>query len=100
MGKVGNQICGDITWMFIKVNDNKIITDIKFKTFGCAAAIASASVVTQLAKGKHLDDAKRIKQKKIIEHLGGLPSFKFHCSQMAVDALMKSIKDFEGGFKK
>jgi len=93
--KVGNEVCGDIVWIYIKVNEKKIIQDIKFKTFGCAAAIASASVVTQLVKGKKLNDAKKIKQKDVINHLGGLPSFKLHCSKMVIDALMESIKDFE-----
>jgi len=93
--KVGNRICGDLVWIYINVDEKKIIKDIKFKTFGCAAAIASSSIVTQLAKGKKLNDAKKIKQKDIIKHLDGLPTFKLHCSGMVITALMKSIKDFE-----
>ena len=93
--KVGNEVCGDIVWIYLKVNEKKIIKDIKFKTFGCAAAIASSSIVTQLVKGKKLNDAKKIKQKDIIKKLDGLPSFKLHCSKMVIDALIKSIEDFE-----
>jgi len=99
IGKVGNPVCGDIMWIYIKVEKNKkgeeIIKDIKFKTFGCAAAIATSSAMSQLAKGKKLKDAKKITRKSIVTSLKGLPKLKVHCSNLAISALRKSIEDYE-----
>lgn len=100
IGKVGNPVCGDIMWVYIKVGKNKlkkeIIKDIKFKTFGCAAAIATSSMITQVAKGKTLEEAKKIKYKDIVDSLGGLPSVKIHCSTLATEALNKAIENYNG----
>lgn len=98
VGKVGNPVCGDIMWVYIKVgkdkNKKEFIKDIKFKTFGCAAAIATSSMITQVAKGKTLEDAKRIKYKEVVDSLGGLPPIKIHCSALATEALNMAIKDY------
>ncbi|VVB82706.1 Iron-sulfur cluster assembly scaffold protein IscU 2 [uncultured archaeon] len=98
IGKVGNPVCGDVMWLYIKVgkkNGKEIITDIKFKTFGCAAAIATSSMITQLAKGKALKEAEKITRNDIAESLKGLPPVKMHCSNLASDALRKAIEDYE-----
>ncbi len=99
IGKVGNPICGDVMWMYIKVAKDKkgreIIKDIKFKTFGCAAAIATSSMVTQLAKGKTLEKAGNITRSDVAQSLKGLPPIKMHCSNLASDALKKAIEDYE-----
>lgn len=94
IGKVGNPQCGDVMWLYIKVRDG-IITDIKFKTFGCGAAIATSSMITELAKGKTLEEAKRISRKDVADALEGLPPVKMHCSNLAADALLEAIKDYE-----
>ena len=93
VGEVGNPVCGDIMKIFIKVEDN-IITDIKFKTFGCGAAIATSSMVTELAKGKSIEDALTLTNKAVAEALDGLPPIKMHCSNLAADALHEAIKDY------
>jgi len=95
VGKGGNPVCGDIMQVFIKVKDGKI-KDIKFKTFGCAAAIATSSMITQLAKGKTLEQAKKITNKDVAKSLKGLPTIKMHCSNLASDALKLAIKNYEG----
>lgn len=99
IGKIGNPTCGDIMWVYIKVGkDNQgkeILKDIKFKTFGCAAAIATSSMVTKLAKGKKITDAEKIKYKDVVDSLGGLPSIKIHCSTMATQALNLAIEDYK-----
>ena len=95
IGKVGNPQCGDVMWLYIKV-DKDIITDIKFKTFGCGAAIATSSMITELAKGKTLEEAKKISRGDVAESLDGLPPAKLHCSNLAADALREAIKDYEG----
>jgi len=95
VGKIGNPLCGDIMWVYIKVKDNKII-DIKFKTFGCVAAIASSDVVCELAKGKTLEQAKKLTKDDIIKKLGGMPSIKIHCSVLGIQALRLAIEDYEG----
>lgn len=99
IGKIGNPICGDIMQIYIKIgkdkNNNKIIKDIKFQTFGCAAAIATSSMITQLAKGKKLEDAEKITKKDIADSLKGLPQIKMHCSNLASDALKKAIEDYK-----
>ena len=94
VGKVGNPACGDVMHVYIKVNDNRI-TDIKFKTMGCAAAIATSSMITELAKGKTLEEAKNITRDDVAKNLGGLPAIKMHCSNLAADALHKAIEDYE-----
>lgn len=93
-GEVGNPSCGDIMKLTIKVKDNKI-TDIKFKTFGCAAAIATSSVATELAKGLTLEKAEKLGKKDIIKALGDLPPVKIHCSLLAIEALKKAIKNYK-----
>ena len=93
VGKVGNPVCGDIMKIFLEIEDNKI-KDIKFKTFGCGAAIATSSMVTELAKGKELDQALEISNEKVAEALDGLPSEKLHCSNLAADALHEAIADY------
>ena len=94
IGEVGNPVCGDMMSFYINVKDNKI-TDIKFKTFGCVAAIAVSSMVTEMALGKTLDEAKKITKKSVAESLDGLPKEKMHCSNLGADALNKAIEDFE-----
>ncbi|MFW9880081.1 MAG: iron-sulfur cluster assembly scaffold protein [Candidatus Thorarchaeota archaeon] len=99
IGKIGNSVCGDVMWIYIKVGKNKkgekIIRDVKFKTFGCAAAIATSSMITQLAKGKTLKEAEKITRADIADSLKGLPSVKMHCSNLASDALKKAIEDYK-----
>ena len=94
VGKVGNPTCGDIMTIYIKVKDNKI-TDISFKTFGCAAAIATSSMITELAKGKTLEEAEKITRDDVATELDGLPPIKMHCSNLAADALREAIKDYK-----
>ncbi len=94
IGKVGNPQCGDVMWLYIKVKDD-IITDIKFKTFGCGAAIATSSMITELAKGKTIEEARKITRADVADELGGLPPVKMHCSNLAADALREAIKDYE-----
>jgi nitrogen fixation protein NifU and related proteins len=94
VGMVGNQACGDIMKLFIKV-ENGVITDAKFKTYGCGAAIASSSVATELVKGKTLDEALALTNKQVIEELGGLPPVKIHCSVLAEEALKLAIEDYK-----
>jgi nitrogen fixation NifU-like protein len=91
---VGNPVCGDVMKMFIKVKGNKI-SAIKFQTLGCAAAIATSSVVTEMVKGKTLWEAKMIKEGEVIKSLGGLPKQKIHCSVLAVRALKQAIENYE-----
>jgi nitrogen fixation NifU-like protein len=98
IGKVGNPQCGDVMWLYIKVKDD-IITDIKFKTFGCGAAIATSSMITELARGKTLEEAKKISRGDVAEALDGLPPVKMHCSNLASDALIEAIKDYEAKHK-
>lgn len=98
VGKVGNIFCGDVMWLYIKVAKNKtgeeIVKDIKFETFGCVAAIATSSAITDLAKGKTLQDAVAIDKQEIVQSLGGLPPIKLHCSVLAADALAEAIYDY------
>jgi len=93
-GKVGNPVCGDLMEMFIKVKDDTI-TEIKFKTFGCGSAIATSSMVTEMAKGMHVDDALKITRNDVADELDGLPPKKMHCSNLAADALHAAIKDYK-----
>lgn len=94
VGTVGNPVCGDIMQIYIKVKDN-VIEDIKFKTFGCGAAIATSSMVTEMVKGKTIDEALKISNKQVAEALGGLPPVKMHCSNLAADALREAINDYK-----
>ena len=94
VGEVGNPVCGDIMKFFIKVNDD-VITDIKFKTFGCGAAIATSSMTTELAKGKTMKDALQLTNEVVAEALDGLPPVKMHCSNLAADALKAAILDYK-----
>jgi len=93
VGTVGNPVCGDLMTMYIKVKDNHI-EDIKFKTYGCGAAIATSSMTTELAKGKTLEEAMKITRASVAESLGGLPKVKMHCSNLAADALHAAIDDY------
>lgn len=99
VGTVGNPSCGDIMTIYIKVKDEKI-TDIKFKTYGCAAAIASTSIATEMVKGKTLDEAMKLTRDDVAKELGGLPAIKMHCSNLAADALKKAIEDYRNKKKK
>ncbi|MBS4032064.1 MAG: Fe-S cluster assembly scaffold protein NifU [Clostridiales bacterium] len=95
VGEVGNMKCGDIMRIYIKVNDENVIEDVKFRTFGCGAAIATSSVVTEMVKGKTIEEALEITNKQVAEELGGLPENKMHCSNLAADALHKAIDDLK-----
>ena len=92
-GKIGNPVCGDLMEFYIKVKNN-IIEDIKFKTFGCGSAIATASMITELAKGKTIEQALKITRKDVADELDGLPPIKMHCSNLAADALKDAIKNY------
>jgi nitrogen fixation NifU-like protein len=92
-GTVGNPVCGDMMTFYIKVKDDRI-EDIKFKTFGCGAAIAVSSMVSEMAKGKTLDEAMKITNKDVAKQLDGLPKNKMHCSNLGADALHEAIKDY------
>lgn len=93
MGEVGNAKCGDIMRIYLKVEDG-IIKDVSFKTFGCGAAIATSSIVTEMVKGKTINEALEISNQAVAEALGGLPPAKMHCSNLAADALHEAIKDY------
>ena len=93
IGNVGNPICGDIMRLYIKV-ENNIIADAKFKTFGCGAAIATSSMVTELVKGKTIEEALKVSNRAVAEALGGLPKVKMHCSVLAEEALKSAIDDY------
>jgi nitrogen fixation NifU-like protein len=94
IGEVGNPVCGDMMTFYIKVKDNKL-EDVKFKTFGCGAAIAVSSMVSEMAKGKTLDEALKISNKSVAKELGGLPKNKLHCSNLGADALHKAIENYQ-----
>lgn len=93
IGEVGNAKCGDIMRVYLKVENDRI-QDVKFKTFGCGAAIATSSMVTELVKGKTLEEALLVTNKAVAEALGGLPPVKMHCSNLAADAMHKAIEDY------
>ncbi len=93
VGTVGNPMCGDVMEMFIKVKDNRI-EDVKFRTFGCGAAIATSSIATEMIKGKPLDEAVKLSNKAVADALGGLPAQKMHCSNLAADAVRAAIEDY------
>lgn len=93
VGEVGNPVCGDIMRIFLKIKDN-IITDIKFQTFGCGAAIATSSMVTEMVKGKSIEEAEKVTNMDVAKALGGLPPIKMHCSNLAQQALKSAIEDY------
>lgn len=103
IGKVGNPVCGDLMWIYIKVGKNKegeeIIDDIKFKTFGCGSAVSTSSMITEMAKGMTLDDAYKISRADVADELDGLPPIKMHCSNLAADALQAAIDNYRTGSK-
>lgn len=102
VGTVGNPTCGDIMKLYIKVSKNKkeeIIEDVKFETLGCGAAIATSSMITDLAKGKTLKEAEKITRQNVADELEGLPPTKMHCSNLAADALHKAIEDYKSRTK-
>jgi nitrogen fixation NifU-like protein len=97
LGEVGNPTCGDLMYIYLKIGlkeGKEIIEDISFQTFGCAAAIATSSMITEIAKGKTLDDAIKITRKDVANSLDGLPPIKMHCSNLAADALREAIKNY------
>ena len=99
VGEVGNMKCGDVMKIYLRVNNNKI-QDIKFQTFGCIAAIASSDALCEVAKGKTIEQAKKINNKEIVKALGNLPSIKLHCSVLGASALKAAIEDYEKRKKK
>jgi len=93
-GKVGNPVCGDVMELTIRVDENEVITDVKFRTFGCGAAIATSSILTEMVKGMTIGEAAKLSNKAVVEALGGLPEVKVHCSVLAEEALKKAIEDY------
>ena len=93
VGTVGNPVCGDLMTVYIRVEDNRL-EDVKFKTFGCGAAIATSSMITEMAKGKNIEEALKITRRDVAGELGGLPPIKMHCSNLAADALHAAINDY------
>lgn len=93
VGRIGNRRCGDVMWLYIKVKGGRI-ADIRFKTMGCAAAIATSSILTDMAKGKTVEEVLEITSKGLADELGGLPTVKLHCSVLAADALVEAIYDY------
>ena len=100
VGTVGDAKCGDIMQMFIKVNDDGIIEDVGFKTFGCGAAIATSSMATELIKGKSVDDALKLTNSAVVEALEGLPPVKLHCSVLAEEAVKAAVDNYKENMKK
>ncbi len=94
VGEVGNMKCGDIMKMYLKIDDN-VISDVKFETFGCASAIASSSMATELIKGKPVEDAMKLTNQAVAEALDGLPDYKMHCSVLAQEAIEAAINDYK-----
>ena len=94
VGEVGNAKCGDIMKMYIKVDENEIITDVKFNTFGCGSAIATSSMATEMIKGKSIKEALAISNKAVVEALDGLPTNKIHCSVLAEEAVKAAVEDY------
>ena len=94
VGEVGNAKCGDIMKMYLKI-DNEVITDVKFETFGCASAIASSSMATELIKGQRVEDAMALTNKAVAEALDGLPDYKMHCSVLAEEAIRSALEDYQ-----
>ena len=99
VGEVGNAKCGDIMKMYLKIDDD-IITDVKFETFGCASAIASSSMATELIKGQRVEDAMQLTNQAVAEALDGLPAYKMHCSVLAEEAIQAALEDYKAKQKK
>jgi len=94
VGQVGNAACGDIMKLYLKINENEVIEDASFQTFGCAAAIVSSSVATEMIKGKTVEEALRLENQEILDYLGGLPTHKIHCSILAKEAIHSAIENY------
>lgn len=94
VGTVGNAKCGDIMRMYLDIDENGIIQDVKFKTFGCGAAIASSSISTEMIKGKTIEEALALKNTEVVDQLGGLPPVKLHCSVLAEEAIHEAVADY------
>jgi len=94
VGEVGNPVCGDVMTFYIKVDGDGRLSDVKYKTFGCGAAIAVSSMVSEMAKGKTVDEALKITRDDVADKLGGLPKNKMHCSNLGAEALAKAIEDY------
>lgn len=94
VGEVGNAVCGDIMKIYLKVDENEIITDVKFNTFGCGSAIASSSMATEMIKGKSIQDAMKLSNQAVVEALDGLPAHKVHCSVLAEEAVQAAVEDY------
>ena len=94
VGEVGNPVCGDIMKMYLKINDDQVVEDVKFETFGCGSAIASSSMATEMIKGKPLSEALQLTNKAVAEALDGLPAHKMHCSVLAEEAIKSAVKDY------
>ncbi len=99
VGEVGNPMCGDVMKLYVKIEDNKIV-DVKFKTFGCGAAIATSSMVTEMVKGKTIEEALKVSNQMVAEALDGLPPAKMHCSVLAEEAFGKAIEDYKSKLDK
>jgi len=100
VGQVGNPTCGDIMKIFLKIDENDIIRDASFKTFGCGAAIASSSMATDMIIGKNIEEAANLKNSEVVDALGGLPTQKIHCSVLAAEAIQAAILDYKKNKKK
>jgi len=100
VGEVGNAKCGDIMKISMKINDNGVIEDVKFKTFGCGAAVATSSIATEMIKGKTIGEAEKLSNKAVIEALDGLPPAKIHCSVLAEEAVKAALKDYHENHEK
>jgi len=94
VGEVGNPVCGDIMKIYLKINDEQVIEDVKFETFGCGSAIASSSMATELIMGQPVSEAMKLTNKAVTEALDGLPAHKIHCSVLAEEAIKKAVKDY------
>ncbi len=95
VGQVGNPSCGDIMKMFLKINDDGVIEDVSFKTYGCGAAIATSSIATEMIKGKTIEEAEKLTNQQVVDELGGLPPVKIHCSVLAEEAIKAAIEDYK-----
>jgi len=95
VGEVGNAVCGDIMRIYLKINDDSVIEDVKFKTFGCGAAVATSSIATEMIKSKTVDEAMALTNKAVVEALDGLPPQKLHCSVLAQEAVQAAIADYQ-----
>ncbi len=99
VGEVGNLACGDVIKVYIKVDKRGILSDVRFQTYGCVAAIAASDALCGMAKGRHIDDVLKMKYEDIVNELGGLPPVKFHCSVMGIQALKKAIEVYKKNLK-